>query len=45
MQGWLKGQIHILQIEITIPRKRMSMGITEHSDPAGAGPEWKKNCQ
>ena len=37
MRGWLKGQIHILKIAITIPRKRMSRVNTLHSDPTGDG--------
>ena len=41
MQGRLKGQIHILKIAITVPRKHMSRVITVLSDPAG--PECKKD--
>ena len=50
MQGWLKGQSHILKTAIMVPRKRLSRAIPLHSDPAGdrrarpspAGPECKK---
>ena len=33
IRGWLKGQIHILKIAITIPRKRMSRVITVNRRP------------
>ena len=37
MQGWLKGQSHILKTAIMVPRKRLSRAIPLHSDPAGDG--------
>ena len=39
MQGWLKGQSHILKIAMMVPRRRLSRAIaaTFCSDPAGEG--------
>ena len=34
MQGWLKGQSHILKTAIMVPRKRLSRAMQLHSDPA-----------
>ena len=47
MQGWLKGQSHILKTAIMVPRKRQSRAIAATFGPRGrralpAGPECKK---
>ena len=41
MQGWLKGQSHILKTAIMVPRKRLSRAIAATFWPRG--PECKKN--
>ena len=35
MQGWLKGQSHILKIAITVPRRRLSRAIAATFWPRG----------
>ena len=35
MQGWLKGQSHILKIAIMVPRKRLSRAIAATFWPRG----------
>ena len=35
MQGWLKGQSHILKIAIMVPRKRLSRAIAATFRPRG----------
>ena len=51
MQGWLKGQSHILKTATMVPRKRLSQGdcsyiltprATGAARPSPAGPESKK---
>ena len=52
MQGWLKGQSHILKTAIMVPRKRLSRAIAATFWPRGRralrarrprGPNVKKN--
>ena len=46
MQGWLKGQSHILKIAIMVPRKRLSRAIAATFWPRGpAGPECNKSAK
>ena len=49
MQGWLKGQSHILKTAIMVPRKRLSRAIAAtfwprdgRCPPSPSGPECKK---
>ena len=41
MQGWLKGQSHILKIAIMVPRKRLSRAIAATFAPHPRGPNVK----